>query len=56
MVDVKMSFRLNIDDIPISLVEAVVTALDQQIIDWNTAYPALDFKRNEISFTEIPEE
>ena len=56
MVTVKMSFRLNIDDIPIAIVDAVVGALDNQIADWNTTYPALDFKRNDISFAEKIEE
>lgn len=56
MVIVKMSFRLNIDYIPISIVDAVVTALDDQIAEWNTTYPLLDFKRNDISFAEKLEE
>ena len=52
MVTGRVTFRLNIDDVPVSVFNAVIAAIDAQIAEWETEYESLAFNRGEVSFTE----
>lgn len=48
----KISFRINIDEVPIDFFDEVISGIDAKIEEWNTQYPQLEFSRNDFNISE----